>query len=88
MKNFVTPKIILLISLCILGFAFVASFFSPDLGLVVAVVAFPALLFFTLIGKLSQAANPNPNQSRYGWKSVLIGLLVLGAIFGIASLFA
>ena len=87
MKNFVTPRIIFLASVSILGLAMIASFFSPDLGLVVAVVAFPALFFFALIGKLSHVANPNPNQARYGWKSILIGLLVLGAIFGITSLF-
>jgi len=56
------------------------------MGIVVTVVAVPALLFFGLMSKFSEVANSNPNQTHYGWKAVVIGLLLLVAILGGAAL--
>lgn len=86
MKKIITTKRIFILFLCVLGFGLVASFFNKDLGIVVIVVAVPALLFFGLVSKFSEVANPNPNQTHYGWKAVVIGLLVLAAIFFGAAL--
>ena len=82
MKKIITAKRIFILFLCVLGFGLVVSFFNKDLGIVVTVVAVPALLFFGLVSKFSEIANPNPNQTHYGWKAVAIGLLVLATILG------
>lgn len=72
--------------LCVLVFGLIAGFFNKDLGTVVTIVAVPALLFFGLVSKFSEVANPSPNQTHYGWRHVLIGLLLLVVIFGGAAL--
>lgn len=86
MKKSVTIRRIFIVFLYVLGFGLIAGIFNKDLGIVVIVVAVPALLFFGLVSKFSEVANPNPNQTHYGWKDVVIGLLLLAAILGGASL--
>jgi len=86
MKKTITAKQIFILFLCVLGFGLIISFFNGDLGIVVLVVAVPALLFVGLLGKSSEIANPNPNQTHYGWKAVVIGLLVLAIVLFGASL--
>lgn len=86
MKKSVTARHIFIVLLCVLGFGLTASFFNKDLGIVVTVVAVPALLFFGLVSKFSEVANSNPNQTHYGWRAVAIGLLLLAAILGGAAL--
>jgi len=86
MKKIITAKRIFILFLYILGFSLAASFFNKDLGIVVMVVAVPALLFFGLVSKFSEIANPTPNQTHYGWKAVVIGFLILAAIIWGASL--
>lgn len=86
MKKTVTARRIFIVFLYVLGFGLVVSFFNGDLGTVVMVVAVPALLFFGLVSKFSEVANPSSNQTHYGWKAVVIGLLLLAAILFGASL--
>lgn len=86
MKKTITAKRILIVSLYALGFGLIAGFFNKDLGIVVMVVAVPALLFFSSVSKFSEVANPNPSQTHYSWKAVVIGLLLLAAILGGVSL--
>jgi len=85
MKKTVAARRIFIVFLWVLGFGVVASFFNGDLGMVVIVVAVPALLFFGLLSKFSEVANPDPNQTHYGWGTVVIGLLLLAAILYGAS---
>jgi len=86
MKRTITSKHIFIVFLCVLGFGILASFFNTDLGLVAMAVAVPPLLFFGLVGKLSEVANPDPNQTQYGWKAVVLGVLLIAAILWGASL--
>ena len=87
MKRTVTSRHIFTVFLYVFGFGLVASFFNKDLGIVFMVVAVPALFFFGLVSKASEVANSNPDQTHYGWKAVVIGLLLLFAvIFGGAAL--